>query len=237
MSALRTAPTPGARRLLIGSFLWPGLSLARRHFDVEVQDILAGPEAGVERDGRIVTQVRLDINGVCAPHGGNTSQLLDQRRGNTLATVRLQHGQVIEVDLAALLLELRQLVGGETAHHHTVPHRRQRNEVVAAEQPLEMGIPGRRLAEGIHFFEGLTERDQERAHQREIGWGDLADCRPATIAAAAAFGYFDSHGMGTVTACGRTDHPPRLQVTESTRSAPDARYRSSVPCPPRTTSR
>lgn len=62
------------------------------------------------------------------------AERLDQGRGDALSAMRLRHGEVVNVDLAALLLEFLQVVSGQAAHDDAILQRGERDEVSGPEQ-------------------------------------------------------------------------------------------------------
>src|SRR5690606_22930803 len=146
-----------------------GLAVARSRRtdrDVEVQDVLAPAEPGVQRDGRIVAVVGLHEDDPGAAFGRDPAELRDQRGRYTPATMRRGDGEIVEVDLAALLLVLAQLVGHEAAHDIPAGERGDRDEVVAGQQASK--ITGTRPRGGVDLLlsESLAEHRGHRFHQR-----------------------------------------------------------------------
>src|SRR3954470_15575763 len=76
--------------------------------DVEMVDILACAERLVQPDRRLVSTVGLNVNHVRVPLSCNPLQLSYQLRRNAAPAVGLADGEVINVDLAPVLLELVQ---------------------------------------------------------------------------------------------------------------------------------
>ena len=73
---------------------------------------------------------------------GDGSELLDQRRCNAFAPVRGRDGQIVDIDLAAFLLEFPEFIGGKTAHDRPVFQCGKSNEMIASEQPLQIPRAG-----------------------------------------------------------------------------------------------
>ena len=67
--------------------------------------------------------------------------------------MRRRNCEIVDVDLAALLLELVQLMGCEAADDLAVLQRGERYEVVAAEQTFEIGRARPGIAIGLSVFE------------------------------------------------------------------------------------
>jgi hypothetical protein len=76
---------------------------------------------------------------------------------DAMTPMRFGNGEIINIDFAPLLLELRQFKGGERTRHLTAFHRDERNEGGDAEQPFHIsGAPSR-----IIVGSGLPERLRE----------------------------------------------------------------------------
>jgi hypothetical protein len=101
-------------------------------------------------------------------------QFQDQRRRDALPPVRCRDRQIVDVDLAALLLELVQLIRREAAHDLAPLQGGEGDEVVAAEQALEIGGAGPGPAIGLHLAEGLAEGRQHGLHQCDVGGREQA---------------------------------------------------------------
>lgn len=86
-------------------------SLLTNHVDIEMKDVLAPAELRVKGDGRRIDVIGLDEEDVSAAGAGDGAQLVDERGGYACAAVRFGDGEVVDVDFAARLLELLQLVG------------------------------------------------------------------------------------------------------------------------------
>ena len=91
-----------------------------------------------------------------------------QRRRDALAPVRWRDSQIINVDFNSLLLELLEFVCGDTAHDRAILQRCKRDEIIAAEQALEIGIAWPRRAIGLHLVERLAEGRQHGFHQCHV---------------------------------------------------------------------
>src|SRR6266849_1493991 len=78
------------------------------------------------------------------------------------------YGKIVDVDLAALPLELFQLVGRDSSYDLTVLQRSERNEVIGAEQSFKIVRTGLLPAVGLHLVESIAESRQQRFHQRLI---------------------------------------------------------------------
>jgi hypothetical protein len=60
---------------------------ALSRLDVEVQDVLTDTESRIERDGRIITEIGLDIDDPRAPRRSDVLKLLDEHRRDAAAPV------------------------------------------------------------------------------------------------------------------------------------------------------
>lgn len=83
--------------------------------DVEMHDILAHTQFRIESNRRIVAVVGLHVDDPGPAFGSDALQLADQGRRDALAPGILSDGKIVDVDLAARLLELLQLIGRELA--------------------------------------------------------------------------------------------------------------------------
>src|SRR3546814_20046875 len=70
--------------------------------------VVARADLRVQGDGGIVAEIGLHIDHVGAALLRDVPEFADHRAGDALPPVRPCHGQVVDVDLAALLLELGQ---------------------------------------------------------------------------------------------------------------------------------
>jgi hypothetical protein len=95
-------------------------------------------------------------------------ELHDQRRGDPLAPVRGRYRQIVDVDLAALLLELAQLVRGNATHHLAAFQGGERDEVVAAQQTTKVRRARPSPAIGPGLVEGFSEHRQQAFHRRDV---------------------------------------------------------------------
>jgi len=80
-----------------------------------MEHILARTQLCIKRDGRRVALIRLDEDDMRAEAARNRLERLDQRGGHALAAVRGADGEIVDVDLAALLFELGERIGAERA--------------------------------------------------------------------------------------------------------------------------
>ena len=109
----------------------------------------------------------------------DAAQFVDQRGGNALAPMRSRHGQVVDVDLASLLLELGQHVGHEAADDGPSLRRRERDEGLAAEKALQIRRGGRLADVGGCVAEGRAEEVQHGSHRRGVRRPEDADLKRA----------------------------------------------------------
>src|SRR5690606_37948341 len=84
------------------------------------------------------------------------------------AAVAFIDREVVDVELAARLLELAQLIGAETAHHAAVHYRDQRNEAGIVEQALQVVARGTRSTISLWVLEGGAEEIEQPRHQAEV---------------------------------------------------------------------
>lgn len=119
-----------------------------------MQDIFAHAELRVARHRRRIRTIGLHEYDVCPPIGRDPPEFQDQSHRDALPAVGGGNREVVDVDLAALLLELVQLVlGREAAHHLTDLHGDERNEGIASEQALQIGRAGPRPSVGLRLGE------------------------------------------------------------------------------------
>jgi len=78
------------------------------------------------------------------------------------------NSQIVDVDLTTLLLELPQLIGGESTEHLTVLQCRKSDKVVASEKPSE--IAGARSSRFVRLAltEGFSKRRQQVFHKSNV---------------------------------------------------------------------
>jgi hypothetical protein len=90
-------------------------TLTRAPFDsdVEMQNFLANPEFLVESDGRIVTVVGLNVNNPATTPCGDLTQRSDQGGGDALPSMLCTDGEIIDVKLSPIALELLEFVGDQ----------------------------------------------------------------------------------------------------------------------------
>ena len=137
--------------------------------------VFAGAELRVQGDGGRVAQIGLDEHDMGAAQGGGSLQRADQPGRDALAAVALGDGQVVEVDLAALSLELVEHVGCEAADGAIALERHDGDEVVAGEELLSVGVPRRCALVGIPVVEDLSEEGRQVAQQAGFAAAQGAD--------------------------------------------------------------
>ena len=75
--------------------------------DVELKDILADAKLAVERNRRQVSAIGLNENNRNSARGANAPQLFDQAGRHAFAAMLRGDREVVNIDFAARLLELR----------------------------------------------------------------------------------------------------------------------------------
>ena len=85
-----------------------GLGDARRRWrDVEVQNIFAHSQFGVQRYCRLVSPICLNKYHIRATLSGDLTEPGDECRGHTLSAMLLVHREIVDVDLRSSLFEFR----------------------------------------------------------------------------------------------------------------------------------
>src|SRR5882672_5929321 len=92
-----------------------GSAMAPFNRYVKVLHAFANSQSRIQGKSWCIVVICLNEDDVRSTGYGNSLELLDQCRGYALATVRFGHGQIVDVDLTALLLKLLQLVGRNAA--------------------------------------------------------------------------------------------------------------------------
>jgi hypothetical protein len=141
----------------------------------KLQHLLARSELLVQRDGRVVAVISLDVDDPRAPLGRDLAEALDQRGRHSLAPVIRGNRQVIDVNLAPLLLELVELVGDEPAAHLARSNRHQRDDVFLRQLAPEIRVVRRLRGVGLGVAECLAEQSVERTREHNIGWSEPAN--------------------------------------------------------------
>lgn len=81
-----------------------------------MKNIFASADFGVERDRGLVRRIGLNVDDIGAPSRSNHSEVVDERGRDAVATMLRLDGQVVNVNLAPLLFELKKFVGHESAN-------------------------------------------------------------------------------------------------------------------------
>ena len=93
----------------------------------------------VEGDGGFA-EVGLHEDDVDVALGGDLAQHVDGAGGDAAAAVGFEHGEIVDVDLAPVLLELVELVGGKAADHGVAIERGDGDEMRLGEEAGEIGV-------------------------------------------------------------------------------------------------
>lgn len=140
-----------------------------------MQHGLALPELVVEGERRLVAVIALDEDHPGAALAGDAAQRVDQRGRDATAAPGLGHREVVDVDLAAFLLELLELVGDQPAGDVPADARDKDADVRPRQQPAQVGIAGRCALEGLAFVEGFPEQPVERADVGQVVGTELGN--------------------------------------------------------------
>lgn len=126
-----------------------------------MQDILADTQLGIERDCGWIGDISLDIYNVGATIGCNRFQMINQGRCDALAAAFVGNSKIINIDLAALLLEFSEFVSHEPANNYVATYGCKSDKVISSEKACQVRV--RRLVLQISFgvFESGTENCQE----------------------------------------------------------------------------
>ncbi len=103
------------------------------------------------------------------------AQSADERGGDSLAPVRLSDGEIVDVDLAARLFELLELVGDEATHDRRALERDEHQNVGLGQDPREVGIARRPSLVGVTLAERRAEHRVERPGEQQVGCSELLD--------------------------------------------------------------
>ena len=148
--------------------LQPLRSLPSPHFDVEVIDVLPGPERLIQANRGPVAPVGLDIDDTGPKLLGKAPERLDEPGGYAFAAVGFRNRQVIDVHLAPLLFEFLQHVGGQPPDHSARVKRRKRDEMRLAQQRPQIVIAGHGALIRLRILEGLTEDPEHPLEQPHV---------------------------------------------------------------------
>src|SRR5690606_9102851 len=177
---------------------------------VEVQDLFPLAQLAVERDRGIVALIRLHEDHIGAARRRNGLQLFDESRRYTAATMRFGDSQIVDIDLAALSLELAQFISSETSNQGALINRDKSDEVVAAQQVAQ--VVRARLCSSINILlaEDVAEQVQHCRHQAQIVRQQTSDRKRRRVGHSRAV----SAGAG-VAGCGRSVDAASCSVGES----------------------
>jgi hypothetical protein len=89
--------------------------------------------------------------------------------------VRRRDREIVNVDLAALLLELPELVGRDAADDFAILQSHQRDERLAGEQRPQVARAGPLRRIRLDFIEDFTEGREQSLHQRDIVGREVAN--------------------------------------------------------------
>src|SRR4051812_41825595 len=103
-----------------------------------MQDVFAGTELRIQRDGRGIREIGLHEDDVGSARDGDTPQFENESGGDPPTPVRGGDRQIVDVDLAALLLELAQLVGRQPAYDLIAVQGGERDEGLAPKQAAKI---------------------------------------------------------------------------------------------------
>src|SRR6185436_11570401 len=122
----------------------------------------------VELDRRGIAEIRLHIDDIRPTRTGDHLELLDERRGDPLPPVCSGDSEIVDVDLAALLLELAKLVRRESTHDLTTLQSRDRDKGIATKQTTEIRLAWPGPAVRFRFVEGFSEHRRHAFHQGDV---------------------------------------------------------------------
>ena len=125
----------------------------------------------VQSCGWCIALIGPDDNDVSAARRRNFLKFfkfLDQRRCDAFASMRCRHGQIVDIDFAALLLELVKFVGDEAADDRAAVQRGKRHEIFAGEQTFEIARARSCPAIDFHLAECFAKRRHHCFHQRHV---------------------------------------------------------------------
>ncbi len=95
-------------------------------------------------------------------------------RRDAPAPVRFGDGEVVDVDLAARLFELLELVRRQPADDHVAVQRRERDEVGFAEEPPQVVVTRDGALVRVRIVERRAEDGEQLPHHREVGRGEMS---------------------------------------------------------------
>ena len=132
-----------------------------------MQDLLARAELAVERDRRVVAVVGLHENDPRAALRSDLLQVSDQRGRDPAPAMKFCDSEIVDIDLASRLLELRQLVRDEAADNSSFRQRSQRDHMLLRQQVLQIGLARWNGIVTLRI-EGLTEQRVQFLKQGDI---------------------------------------------------------------------
>lgn len=89
--------------------------------------------------------------------------------------MRGSDGEFVDVDLAARLLKLLELVSDESAQHLLVRDRGERHDVLLREQVPQIGMVRRGGAVGVGLAESLAEQEIQLPQKGQVGRAETTD--------------------------------------------------------------
>src|SRR4029453_4469923 len=143
--------------------------------DVEVVDVFTRAERLVQRDRRRGATIRLDEDHTRAAGARDRLQRLDEASPDAPPAVCLGYCDVVDVDLAALALELLEDVGDEAPDALRAVERRQGDERRLVEQRAEVAVGGDRVLVRVGLAEGLAERPQQALQDGDVSDREMSD--------------------------------------------------------------
>jgi hypothetical protein len=94
--------------------------------------------------------------------------VLDESGGDARAPAGCVDRQVVDVDLAARALELRQFVGDQAAHDGSILQCHERNDVLLRQDLLDVSITWRCVDVAFGVIKGLGEEDVQLTQQGNV---------------------------------------------------------------------
>ena len=128
------------------------------------------PELAVERSGRVVSIIRLDIDDPTALFFCDFAQPRYERRRDALPSVCVRDSKIIDVEFGSLLFEFRKFVTSKRAHNVFVLKRNQSDECRIGEQPRPVVCGGTFSGIALKIVEGGS-KDIEHACEQAVVFG------------------------------------------------------------------
>lgn len=113
--------------------------------DVEVQDVLPNPKFPIQRNGRVVAVIGLNIDDPGTAPYSDLAQVLNQGSRDVLSSMLCADGKIVDVDFAPHPLELVELIGDHTAQDLFACDCYGHDDMLFPEQAFQVRV-GRRLA-------------------------------------------------------------------------------------------